>query len=208
MHRRTALSVSTALLLAAPLLSACSGAETRPGTAAVVGGERITTSALQAQVNEVRTAQNRSGQAAAELIASTPNLDRLKLGSMLQSRIIDRMAATAGLTASTKEIEDERKAFADGNGGAAQFEALLLQKAATSPEQVDRFLTDRVLLAKLNAAYGSGKLAGPASAAAKALHIEVNPRYGAWDAAQVQLGEAQTPWITQRTRPGQAPAGA
>ncbi|MCY0942237.1 SurA N-terminal domain-containing protein [Streptomyces antarcticus] len=208
MHRRAALSVSVALLLAAPLLSACSGGQPHAGTAAVVGGERITTSALQAQVNDVRAAQNRSGQAAAELIAATPNLERLKLGSMLQSRIIDKMADSAGLTATTKEIEEERKAFAEGNGGAAQFEALLLQKAATAPGQSDRFLTDRVLLAKLNAKYGNGKLAEPAAAAAKALDIEVNPRYGAWDAAQVQLGEAQTPWITQKTRPEQAPAGA
>src|SRR4051812_14641554 len=60
LHRRTALSISAALLAAAPLLSACSG-QARPGTAAVVGGERITTSALQAQVGDVRAAQNESG---------------------------------------------------------------------------------------------------------------------------------------------------
>ncbi|WP_374774323.1 SurA N-terminal domain-containing protein [Streptomyces sp. NBC_01310] len=207
MHRRTALSVSTALLLAAPLLSACSG-EARPGTAAVVGGERITTSALQAQVNDVRAAQNRAGQAAAELIASTPNLERQKLDSILQSRIIDEMARTSGLTATQKDIEDERKAYVDENGGAEQFEALLLQKGAMAPGQVDRFLRDRVLLTKLSAKYGNGKLEAPARAAVQALDIEVNPRYGAWDAKQIKLGVGETPWITQRTRPEQAPAGA
>ncbi|MFG2880270.1 SurA N-terminal domain-containing protein [Streptomyces sp. NPDC048337] len=207
MHRRTALSVSTALLLAAPLLSACSG-ETRPGTAAVVGGERITTSALQAQVNDVRAAQNRSGQSAAELIASTPNLERVKLDSMLQSRVIDKMAATAGITVSGKEIEDEHKAYVENNNGAEQFEALLLQKGAMAPGQVDRFLRDRVLLTKLTAKYGNGKLEEPARAAAKALRIEVNPRYGAWDVKQIKLGAGETPWITQRTQPEQAPAGA
>ncbi|GGZ48938.1 SurA N-terminal domain-containing protein [Streptomyces subrutilus] len=207
MHRRTALSVSTALLLAAPLLSACSG-QAHPGTAAVVGGERITTSALQAQMNDVRAAQNRSGQAAAELIANTPRLDRLKLGSMLQSRIIDKMAATAGVSASTKEIEAERASYVEGVGGAEQFEAQLLQKTATAPDQADRFLRDRVLIAKLTAKYGNGQLAAPAAAAAKALDIEVNPRYGAWNAAQVQLGDVETPWITQKTRPQQPPAGA
>ncbi|MFD9412245.1 SurA N-terminal domain-containing protein [Streptomyces sp. NPDC059989] len=207
MHRRTALSVSTALLLAVPLLSACSG-EARPGTAAVVGGERITTAALQAQVNDVRAAQNRSGQSAAELIASTPNLERQKLDSILQSRVIDKMAATAGITVSEKEIEDEHKAYVDDNNGAAQFEALLLQKGAMAPGQVDRFLRDRVLLTKLTAKYGNGKLEEPARAAARALHIEVNPRYGAWDVKQIKLGSGETPWITQRTRPEQAPAGA
>ncbi|MGW0366397.1 SurA N-terminal domain-containing protein [Streptomyces sp. NPDC002990] len=207
MHRRTALSVSTALLLAAPLLSACSG-QAQPGTAAVVGGERITTSALQAQVKDVRAAQNRAGDGAAQLIASTPGLDRIRLGSMLQSRIIDTMAENASLTVTPKEIEDERKAYVEDNGGAEQFEALLLQKAATAPGQADRFLRDRVLLTKLNTKYGSGKLTEPAEAAAKALRIQVNPRYGAWDAQQLQLGEGHTPWITQKTRPEQAPAGA
>ncbi|MEU9232014.1 SurA N-terminal domain-containing protein [Streptomyces subrutilus] len=207
MHRRTALSVSTALLLAAPLLSACSG-QARPGTAAVVGGERITTSALQAQVNEVRAAQNRTGQAAAELIAGTPNLERQKLDAMLQSRIIDKMAKTAGISVSAKEIEDERKAYVEENKGTEQFEALLLQKGAMAPGQVDRFLRDRVLLTKLTAKYGDGKLEEPARTAAKALHIEVNPRYGSFDVQQIKLGAGETPWITQRTRPEQAPAGA
>ncbi|MEU7606194.1 SurA N-terminal domain-containing protein [Streptomyces sp. NPDC040724] len=207
MHRRTALSVSAALLLAAPLLSACSG-EARPGTAAVVGGERITTSALQAQVNDVRAAQNRTGQAAAELIASTPNLERQKLDSMLQSHVIDKMADSAGISASAKEIEDERKAYVEENNGTEQFEALLLQKGAMAPGQVDRFLRDRVLLTKLTAKYGQGKLEEPARAAATDLHIEVNPRYGSWDVKQIKLGAAETPWITQRTQPEQAPAGA
>ncbi|MBT2539175.1 SurA N-terminal domain-containing protein [Streptomyces sp. ISL-44] len=207
MHRRTALSVSTALLLAAPLLSACSG-QARPGTAAVVGGERITTSALQAEVNDVRAAQNRTGQAAAELIASTPNLERQKLDSMLQSHIIDKMAKTAGISVSAKEIEDERQAYVEENKGAEQFEALLLQKGAMAPGQVDRFLRDRVLLTKLTAKYGNGKLEEPARTAAKALHIEVNPRYGSFDVQQIKLGVGETPWIVQRTRPEQAPAGA
>ncbi|MFG2992275.1 SurA N-terminal domain-containing protein [Streptomyces sp. NPDC048257] len=207
MHRRTALSVSAALLVAAPLLSACSG-ETRPGTAAVVGSERITTSALQAQVNDVRAAQNRSGQASAELIASTPHLERQKLDALLQSHIVDKMAGTAGLTATEKDIEDERRTYVDDAGGNEEFEARFLQKGAMAPGQIDRFLRDRVLITKLTATYGAGKLEAPARAAVEALHIEVNPRYGAWDAKEIKLGGGETPWITQRTRPEQAPAGA
>ncbi|MFJ7592688.1 SurA N-terminal domain-containing protein [Streptomyces sp. NPDC097617] len=206
MHRRTALSVSAALLVAAPLLSACSG-QPRPGTAAVVGGERITTSAVQAQVNDVRAAQNRSGQAAAALVASTPHLDRQKLDAIIQSRIIDKMADTAGITATDKDIEDERRAMAEEQGGNDQLEALFLQKGAMSPGQIDRSLRSQVLFNKLVAKYG-GKVEGPIQAAVKDLHIEVNPRYGAWDAAENRLGGAQPPWITQKTRTEQAPAGA
>ncbi|MGW6709689.1 SurA N-terminal domain-containing protein [Streptomyces sp. NPDC054956] len=206
MHRRTALSVSAVLLLAAPLLSACSG-EARPGTAAVVGGERITTSAVQAQVKDVRTAQNRS-EHSAELIAAIPQLDRVKLSSMIQSRILDRMAEDAGITVTTKELETEREAYDQNNGGAKAFEAAVLQKAAMAPDQIERWVRDQVLFTKLNAKYGEGKLAEPASKAAAKLGIEVNPRYGSWDPQRVTLGDGETPWITQVTRPEQPPAGA
>ncbi|MCX4692956.1 SurA N-terminal domain-containing protein [Streptomyces sp. NBC_01408] len=206
MHRRTALSVSAALLVAAPLLSACSG-ETRPGTAAVVGGERITTSALQAQVNDVRAAQNRSGQAAAELIARTPNLERAKLGKMIQLRVLEKAADGAGISVSTKEIEESREAQEKGAGGLE--ERALQGRVPLAPAQIDEELRFQLLLGKLTERFGEDKILQPLSQAAEQLDIEVNPRYGAWDARQIGLGAADTPWITQRTAPEQAPpAGA
>ncbi|MFD5619028.1 SurA N-terminal domain-containing protein [Streptomyces yangpuensis] len=206
MHRRTALSVSAALLVAAPLLSACSG-ETRPGTAAVVGGERITTSALQAQVNDVRTAQNRSEQAAT-LIANTPQLERIKLGKMIQLRVLERAADDAGISVTTKEIEDARKAQ-EGDKGAAALEQMALQaRVPLAPGQIDEDLRFRLLLDKLSERFGEDRIIEPLTKASEALGIEVNPRYGAWDAKQVGLGPVETPWITQRTRPEQQPAGA
>ncbi|MCY0955769.1 SurA N-terminal domain-containing protein [Streptomyces sp. H27-H5] len=208
MHRRTALSVSAVLLAAAPLLSACSN-ETRPGTAAVVGGERITTSALQAQVNDVRAAQNRSTTPTpAELVESSPRLERTKLRAMINSRILDRVAEDAGITLTTRELEEQRKQFVDSSGGPQKFQAAILQEAVTAPGQIDRFVTDQLLLSKLMDKYGKDKLTAPASAAAEKLGIEVNPRYGSWDAEGIRLGDGTTPWIIQRTRPEQAvPAG-
>lgn len=207
MHRRTALSVSAALLLAAPLLAACSG-EARPGTAAVVGGERITTSALQAQVNDVRAAQNKTGQAAAELIASTPNLERERLDSILQNRIIDKMATTAGIAVSTKEIEDERKAYVEDNKERSSSRRCSCRRATWPPARPTGSSGTACCSPSWPPSTGTGSWRRPARAAAKALRIEVNPRYGAWDAQQIKLGTGQTPWITQRTRPEQEPAGA
>ncbi|MFD6231036.1 SurA N-terminal domain-containing protein [Streptomyces sp. NPDC060232] len=206
MHRRTALSVSAALLVAAPLLSACSG-ETRPGTAAVVGGERITTSALQAQVGDVRAAQNRS-EHAATLISNTPQLDRIKLGKMIQLRVLERAAKDAGISVTTKEIEDARKAQEDGKGAAALEQAALQARVPLAAGQIEEEVRFQLLLGKLSERYGEDKIIEPLAKASEALHIEVNPRYGTWDAQQVGLGPVETPWITQRTRPEQAPAGA
>ncbi|MCB5166263.1 SurA N-terminal domain-containing protein [Streptomyces bambusae] len=205
MHRRTALSVSAALLAAAPLLAACSG-DARPGTAAVVGGERITISALQAEMRDVRDAQNRSPDAA-QLIADTSGLEKYKLNSMIQSRVLDRTAENAGITITTKDLEDARKERIQQSGGTAQFEALALQKGGLAPGQIDRAIRDQLILAKLTQKYGEGKIAGPAAAAAKELGVKVNPRYGAWDPAQLTVGAATTSWIRQVTKPvAEAPA--
>ncbi|MFD7628668.1 SurA N-terminal domain-containing protein [Streptomyces sp. NPDC059851] len=208
MHRRTALSVSAALLAATPLLSACSG-EARPGTAAVVGGERITTSALQAQVNDVRAAQNRAGEAAAGLIQSTPGLERVKLNRMLQTAVLERAAKDAGISVSQRELEEFRDGQLQKAGSAERLEASALEQAQLAPGQLDADLRFRLLRDRLFAHYGSEEKAlEQLGAAAKALHIQVNPRYGAWDAQQIVIGDQVTPWITQRTRPGQPPAGA
>ncbi|WP_256987483.1 SurA N-terminal domain-containing protein [Streptomyces sp. BR123] len=208
MHRRTALSVSAALLAAAPLLSACSG-EARPGTAAVVGGERITTSALQAQVNDVRAAQNRAGEAAAGLIQSTPGLDRSKLNRMLQTAVLERAAKDAGITLSRREIEEFRNEQLQKAGGAERLEASALEQAQLAPGQVEADLRFKLLRDRLFSHYGSPeKAVEQLGAVAQALRIEVNPRYGAWDAQQIAIGDQVTPWITRRTGPGPAPAGA
>ncbi|MGW2989383.1 SurA N-terminal domain-containing protein [Streptomyces goshikiensis] len=206
MHRRTALSVSAVLLAAAPLLSACSS-DPRPGTAAVVGGQQITTSALQAQVNDVRGAQDRSEQSAPA--AGTARLERMKLNKMIQLRILEETAKDAGITVSTREIEDVRKETTQQSGGAAKMEQLALaQRLPVAPDQIDEDIRFQLLLGKIKEKFGDDAFVPALTKAAGALHIEVSPRYGGWDAKQIALGEAQTPWITQRTRPEQAPAGA
>ncbi|MCX4526211.1 MULTISPECIES: SurA N-terminal domain-containing protein [unclassified Streptomyces] len=205
MHRRTALSVSAVLLAAAPLLSACSS-DARPGTAAVVGGERITTSALQVQVNDVRTAQSRSAQSAQA--AGTARLERMKLNNMIQLRILEKTAKDAGITVTTREIEDVRKDTATQSGGAQKMEQLALaRRLPVAPDQIDEDIRFQLLLGKIREKFGDDAFVPALTKASGALHIEVNPRYGGWDAKQIALGEGETPWITQRTRPEQPPAG-
>jgi hypothetical protein len=206
LHRRTALSVSAALLAAAPLLTACAS-DTRPGTAAVVGGERIATSTLQAQVKDVREAQNRSPQAA-DLIGNSAGLERAKLNSMIQSLVLEKAAKNAGLTVSVREVEEARAADVQRLGGEEQFEAMVLQQASIAPDQIDAAVRDRLIVGKLGAKYGHDQIIGPVSVAAKQLGVKVNPRYGAWDASKIQLAGDKTPWIVQRTLPVQVPRPA
>ncbi|MFE3252603.1 SurA N-terminal domain-containing protein [Streptomyces sp. NPDC059209] len=216
-RRRTALTLTAALLAAAPLLTAC-GNDAHPGAAAVVGGERIEVSALQAQVRDVRDAQEASPQAA-ELIKNTGQLGQVKLNSMIFDRILQKAADDAGVTVSRKEIQTTRQVAAQQSGGEDQLAAMLLQQGALTPDQIDTAIRREVLMSKLAESLGANtttpegqqQVLGALVKTSEKLGIDVNPRYGAWDVKQVRLGETKTPWLTQVTKeapPEQVPAGA
>ncbi|MGR8010124.1 SurA N-terminal domain-containing protein [Streptomyces hypolithicus] len=204
-RRRTAFSLSAALLAAAPFLAAC-GNEAHPGAAAVVGGGRIEVSALQAQVEDVREAQQASPQAA-QMIGATGQLGRAKLYDLVVDRIVQRAADDAGATASRKEVQAARAEAARQAGGEKQLAAMYLQQRGVAPDQIDAALRRDVLVGKLAAAIGATnspegqqKVNEAFVAASKSLNIDVNPRYGTWDDQKMQLGDYKAPWITQVTK--------
>ncbi|MFF5714895.1 SurA N-terminal domain-containing protein [Streptomyces sp. NPDC012756] len=214
MHRRTALTVSAALLAAGPLLTAC-GNDAHPGAAAVVGGERIEVSSLQAQVEDVRDAQAASPQSA-QLVAATGDLSRRKLNVMIFDRVVDKVARDHGVTATRAELQQTRDSFVRQGGGEDQLKAVLLQEQGVAPDQIDDFVRRNVLMNKIaqklgvtENAEGQKKLTDVFSAASKDLGIDVNPRYGRWDDAQVRLSDTAAPWLRQITQdPAAVPAGA
>ncbi|WP_328327324.1 MULTISPECIES: SurA N-terminal domain-containing protein [unclassified Streptomyces] len=205
-RRRTALSVSAALVAAAPLLAAC-GSQPHPGAAAVVGKDRITVAALQTQVNDVRAAQNKSPQAA-ELIRSSNNLSGMKLGNMIFDRVLAKAAADAGAKVTRKDIQDARAQLVKQAGSEQRLQQVYLQQNGIAPGQIDQALQEQVTASKLAEKLGAS-LSTPQGQSAvlqammktsKALGVDVNPRYGVWDAKKSQLGAYKTPWITQVTR--------
>ncbi|MFF3687361.1 SurA N-terminal domain-containing protein [Streptomyces sp. NPDC002187] len=204
-RRRTALTVSAALLAASPLLSAC-GNEAHPGAAAVVGGQRIEVSTVQAEVKDVRNAQQASPQAA-QLIKDSGRLGRVKLYDLIVDRVVQRAADDAGVTASRKEIQDARSVLVQQSGGQEQLAAMYLQQRGIAPDQLDDVVRRDVLVSKIaarlgasNSPEGQQKMNETFTAAAKALDIDVNPRYGAWDDEKLELGSYKAPWITQVTK--------
>ncbi|MEU6620774.1 SurA N-terminal domain-containing protein [Streptomyces litmocidini] len=214
MHRRTALTVSAALLAAAPLLTAC-GSDAHPGAAAVVGGQRIEVASLQAQVEDVRDAQAASPQSA-QLVAATGDLSRRKLNVMIFDRVVDRVARDNGVTATRAELQQARTAFVRQAGGEDGLAAVLLQEQGVAPDQIDAFVRRNVLMNKIAQKLGvtqspesQKKLTDVFSAASKDLGIDVNPRYGRWDDAQVRLSDTTAPWLRQISQdPAAAASGA
>ncbi|MFF2013496.1 SurA N-terminal domain-containing protein [Streptomyces sp. NPDC058195] len=206
-RRRTALTVSAALLVGVPALAAC-GSETHPGAAAVVGGERIEVATLQGQVASVREAQN-STKDPAQLIDKSGQLSRAKLHGLIFDKVVDRAARDAGVTVNRSEIQQMRKDAEAQSGGAAGLRTVMLQRSWIAPDQIDAVLREQVQLTKLGIALGVD-LQQPAgqqvvsealSKASKALRVDVNPRYGTWDGKQTQLAAYKAPWITQVTKP-------
>ncbi|MCF3963821.1 SurA N-terminal domain-containing protein [Streptomyces fuscigenes] len=209
-RRSSVLSLSAALAAGLPLLAAC-GSAAHPGAAAVVGGQRIPVSSLQAQVDDVRTAQQASPQAA-QLIGNSAQLSQAKLNGMIFDRILDRAAKDTGVSASRHEIQTARQqAAAAQPGGEKQLEATLLQQGALTPAQIDDAVRRDVLMTKVAKAVGGDtttpagqqKLLAVLTKTSKDLHVDVNPRYGTWDNSKVALGNTKTDWIKQVS--GQAP---
>lgn len=200
LRRRTALSVSAAAIVAAPLLTAC-GSEAHPGAAAVVGGERITVAQLQARVKSVRTAQEGSPQAA-QLVQNTGQLSLSTLNSMIFDRVLARSARDAGVEASRGDVQKWRDSAEQRAGGAERLKAMWLQQAI-APSEIDGVVRNQILMdgiaKKLGVdraqPQGQQKLAQMLAKTSRELGIDVNPRFGKWDNQQVMLGEAKTPWV-------------
>ncbi|WEH40148.1 SurA N-terminal domain-containing protein [Streptomyces sp. NBC_01218] len=212
-RRRTALTLSAALLLAAPVLTAC-GSEAHPGAAAIVGGQRIEVSTLQADVAEVRSAQQNSPQAA-QLVKGSGQLPRAALHRLIFGRVLDRAAEDNGVTVSRKELQQVHRAAVAQYGGEDELRETLLQERWISPGQIDGDLRQEVQLPKLAAALGADlqteagtqKVTAALAEASKSLHIDVNPRYGAWDDRQVRLGTYESPWLAKPPGTEDAAAG-
>lgn len=215
-RRRTALLLSAALVAGAPLLSAC-GSDAHPGAAAVVGGQRITVAQLENRVSEVREAQRSAttdDAQYAQAIAKTGTLTRNTLHGMVLDRVLHRAAEDNGVRVSDHDVQRFRASLEQQAGGAQALRTAWLQQYGVPPQRLDDNLRTEVEAQKLAAALGvdlneaSGKATfwKTLSAASKELHVDVNPRYGAWDVEKAGRVDAKTPWVRDVTGASGEPA--
>jgi len=206
-RRRTALLLSAAIV-AAPLLAAC-GNDAHPGAAAVVGDQRITVAQLESRVNEVRTAQRAAvtdDAQYAQAVAQTGSLARDTLHGMVLDKVLHRAAEDAGITVSRREVQEMRAGLEQQAGGAKGLETAWLQQYGIPPQRLDENLRLQLEAQKLATALGTNT-SQPAfwnalSKASKALDVDLNPRYGTWDAQKVARVDAKTPWVREISAAG------
>jgi hypothetical protein len=210
-RRRTALVLTAAIAAAAPALTAC-GNDAHPGTAAVVGGQRITVSQLESRVNEVRKAQRAAVSDETQyqqVVASTGSLTRDTLHNMVLDRVLHRAAQDEGISVTRKEIQRMRGDLERQAGGAKGLETAWLQKYGIAPEHLDDNLRLQLEAQKLAARLGTDTTQ-PAfwkalSKASEELDVDLNPRYGSWDVQKSSRVDARTPWVREVTAAGDQP---
>lgn len=206
MKRRTSTLAVTAaaLLVASPLLAGCS-TDAHPGAAAVVGGERITISSVQDRVETVREAQ-RDQPDGDQLLQASPGLTRQTVDFLVYLEVLEAAAAEHGVEVSRAQIQESRAIAEQNVGGAEALELSALTATSGLPlagdEQIDQVLRSQLLFQglaqRLNAPAGTDGqqvMRQVLAETAEEVGVEVNPRYGEWDAEQVVLAESDTPWL-------------
>ncbi|NSC22138.1 hypothetical protein FM076_13435 [Streptomyces albus subsp. chlorinus] len=202
-HRSSALTLSAAaaLLAATPLLTAC-GNDAHPGAAATVKGDRISMAQLQSRVGAVRDAQREAPQGE-QMIKQSGKLTRSTLDGMIRERIVARAAEKAGVGVTRREVQRVRAELEKQAGGKKQLEAALLRQQAVAPDEIDDRIRMQLRVEKIARAKGidptspdgNQRLNAELSRVSEDMRINVNPRYGTWDAKTSTLAGARTPWL-------------
>ena len=200
-RRRAAVLAAAALLAGAPLLTACG--TPHQGAAAVVGGEQISVSSLQARVNAVREAQAKL-EGGEQIIQQSGNLSNATLYGMIFERVIEQALRDAGITVTRAEVqkyrnEEERKQ----PGGREMFARLLLLQHGIAEDQIDSFCRTEVSVRKLaqhkganlDTEQGQQQIRALLAETAKKMGVDVNPRYGTWDTDKLTIRPSEDDWL-------------
>jgi peptidyl-prolyl cis-trans isomerase SurA len=156
-RRRRRIAAAAALsATAALLLSACG--DSQPGTAAVVGDQRITDSDLQTLVDQSLSAPG----ARAALPNSNYKGDlgayrRTVLGGEVERLLAEAGARKLGITIDENAVDSRYKFIQDQSGGADAFASQLTSRLAMSPSLYRQFVRNEVIESEIGYAEGDVK---------------------------------------------------
>ncbi|MER5863844.1 SurA N-terminal domain-containing protein [Kitasatospora sp. NPDC002040] len=191
------------VLLAGATLAACGSGTPHQGSAAVVGGERISIAAVESRVTGLRDAV--AAESGGQRSTERAGLVRRTVAELVLNQVVDRALADRNLTVTDGEIADAREAEAEMLGGMAELQRELLFKQSVAAGDVDAFYRQQLGIRKLAAAAGKDARTSEGDAVVRAaltdagakLKIDVNPRYGHWDVQQIGLANTVSDWIKQ-----------
>jgi hypothetical protein len=167
-RRRRRVAVAAALsATAALLLSACG--DSRPGTAAVVGDQRITDGDLQSLVDASLSAPGvRAGLPKSDYKGDIAAYRRSLLNVQIERLIAEAGARQLGLTIDENAVNATYNAIQDGSGGPAAFASALAAQLAMSPSLYRQTVRTDVIESQIG--YAQGKVKRPTDAQLQALY--------------------------------------
>ncbi|MBB4917834.1 SurA N-terminal domain-containing protein [Streptosporangium saharense] len=175
--KSTRLRVILAVAAAGVALTACSPGQA--GTAAIVGGDRISTGELDSNVKEYEDALAKAKVPVSEL-QFPGSVPQVVLFQLATAKRYIKAAEQQGITVTEAEIDQVIAA----SGGEAQNEQRMLQQAV-APSHAREFTKAGLMLTKLMAKYGGGSdqealQKGQAQAIKDLESVKVtwSPRYG------------------------------
>ena len=185
-RRLTALS---AVLVVAVLgLSACDPKEA--GSAAVVGGTRITETQLDANARDVTDRLHAAGAD----VPSTDQLLRAQLEVLVDTTLVEEAARREGITVTQGEVDE----LIQQAGGRSTVEKQLLtqQNLWLAPDHVDALARSVLIQRALGERLApTGDSTAQSDAVTKymgqlsdELGVDISPRYGVWDSSQLHIG--------------------
>lgn len=200
-RRSTVLAVG-GLLVGLPLITACG--TPHAGAAAVVDGDQITVSSLQAKVKAVRAAEAESPDSA-QLTSQSSQLTGRTLSRMLFNRVIFKTMAREHVTVTRAQLQTYRHQQEHLAGGAKALKTALLQQQSIAPGDVDDYLRADLGVQKIAAKegidlktqQGGQQMTDLVAKTSKAIGVDVNPRYGKWDVSQFNVVTARDPWLAK-----------
>jgi foldase protein PrsA len=133
--RRLALAAGVLLLL-----TGCGDGEVRPGAAAIVGDERITTEQLEEMVERGLA----DPQAAQQLGSDRVGYQRLALSRLITNEILEVAAREEGVTVTEGDVDEQIEQFAEQAGGREALEQQAAQ-SGISPQDLEPFVRGIVL---------------------------------------------------------------
>lgn len=185
--RRRAVAVLVGAALATAGLAACTP---RPGAAAYVGSDRLTSTQVQSQTAEVIAAATAAGQTGLD----PAEVNRRQIDRFVTDRLVAVEAERRGITVTDAEVEALIEQAA-GSTNATTFANQLAASQLVPPSALDDFARTVALNQKLSAAIApnAGQTAQAAAVVAvlsklsTQLGTGVSPRYGAWDATDLTV---------------------
>ncbi|MFF5206639.1 SurA N-terminal domain-containing protein [Streptosporangium sp. NPDC000396] len=202
--KSTRVRVILAVAAAGAALTACSPAQA--GAAAIVGGDRISSSELDRNVQEYQNALGRANVSPSQL-QFPGTIPQVVLYQLASAKQYTMLGESKGVAVTDAEIDQ----VITGAGGQAQYEQQLLQEAV-APSQARDFTRGKLMLTKLMAKYGGGSdeaalRRGQPQVVKELQNVKItwNPRYGELNAQRSQ----QMPMLfVDSNRFGANPAGA